>query len=210
LAPMWTFKVWPRGKPLTDNLSLGILTMSVWGRFCCKSRPQRIRAVVKPFVESRVLIRSPLRFLRNSDATHCTEPEWWRSRDQRCEPPQVLGDGGENKLIQGTLRATQSEPTEPQDALEARERRLNLLPFSSRPVEPIGANEGPLREKVPPSRFDLSNTGICGAMPFSSTSSLRTSLLRPLKSPRSTPQTSEQAAAAASAEHCGVSRWLLS
>jgi hypothetical protein len=65
-----------------------------------------------------------------------------------------------------------------------REPRLNLLPFSSRPVEHIGANQGPLREKVPPSRFDLSNTGICGAMPFSSTSS-------PQNEPPATPEKSK-------------------
>jgi hypothetical protein len=40
-----------------------------------------------------------------------------RSRNQRCEPPQVLGDGSKDKLVLGTSRATQSKPTELQDAL---------------------------------------------------------------------------------------------
>ena len=45
-------------------------------------------------------------------------------------------------------------------------------PLSTRAmVDVIGrAYQKLLREKVPSSRFDLSNTGICGAMPFSSTS----------------------------------------
>ena len=33
------------------------------------------------------------------------------------DPSQILGDGGENKLILGASRATQSKPTEPQDEL---------------------------------------------------------------------------------------------
>jgi hypothetical protein len=41
---------------------------------------------------------------------------WW-SRNQRCEPPQVLGDGSKDKLILGTSRSTQSKPTELQDTL---------------------------------------------------------------------------------------------
>ena len=36
---------------------------------------------------------------------------WRRTGDQRCEPPQVLGDGRENKLVLGASRATQSKPT---------------------------------------------------------------------------------------------------
>jgi hypothetical protein len=41
----------------------------------------------------------------------------WRSRNQRREPPQVLGDGSKDKLVLGTSRSTQSKPTELQDAL---------------------------------------------------------------------------------------------
>jgi hypothetical protein len=41
---------------------------------------------------------------------------WW-SCNQRCEPPQVLGDGSKDKLILGTSRSTQSKPTELQDTL---------------------------------------------------------------------------------------------
>src|SRR5438477_1494567 len=41
----------------------------------------------------------------------------WRSRNQRREPPQVLGDGSKDKFVLGTSRSTQSKPTELQDAL---------------------------------------------------------------------------------------------
>jgi hypothetical protein len=52
---------------------------------------------------------------------------WWRPGGQRCEPPQILGDGSENKFVLGTSWSTQSEPTEPQDALQVREPHLDLL-----------------------------------------------------------------------------------
>ena len=51
----------------------------------------------------------------------------WRSSSQRCQPPQVLSDSGQNKLILGASRATQSEPTELQDALQVCEPHLDLL-----------------------------------------------------------------------------------
>ena len=51
---------------------------------------------------------------------------WW-SRNQRCDPPQVLGDGGQNKPILGASRAAQSKPTEPQDALQVCEPHLDLF-----------------------------------------------------------------------------------
>ena len=55
----------------------------------------------------------------------------WRPRDQRCEPPQVLSDGGQNKLILGASWTTQSKPTELQDALQVREPHLDLLALTS-------------------------------------------------------------------------------
>ena len=54
-------------------------------------------------------------------------PGGWRSRDQRCESPQVLSDGGQNKFILGTSWAAQSKPSEPEDALQMREPHLDLL-----------------------------------------------------------------------------------
>jgi hypothetical protein len=60
----------------------------------------------------------------------------WRSRDQRCEPPQVLSDGGENKLILGASRAAQSKSTEPQDAFQVCE------PLTPRLFEGPGAGKG--------------------------------------------------------------------
>ena len=46
---------------------------------------------------------------------------------QRRVPSQVLSDGGQNKLILGTSRAAQSEPTELQDALQVCEPHLDLF-----------------------------------------------------------------------------------
>jgi hypothetical protein len=47
--------------------------------------------------------------------------------DQFGEPSQVLGDGGQNKLILGTPRPTQPKPVEPQDTLEVCKPHLDLL-----------------------------------------------------------------------------------
>jgi hypothetical protein len=52
---------------------------------------------------------------------------WRRAGDQFGEPSQVLGDGGQNKLILGTPRATQPKPVEPQDTLEVRKPHLDLF-----------------------------------------------------------------------------------
>jgi hypothetical protein len=48
-----------------------------------------------------------------------------RSRNQRCEPPQVLSNGGQNKLVLSASWTTQSQPAELQDTLEVRERGLD-------------------------------------------------------------------------------------
>ena len=66
----------------------------------------------------------------------------WRPSDQRCEPPQVLSDGGQNKLILGASGATQSQSAEPQDALQVCEPHLNLLSLTSRLLEALGASKG--------------------------------------------------------------------
>jgi hypothetical protein len=55
----------------------------------------------------------------------------WRSRSQRCEPPQILRDGSQNKLILGASRATKSKPTKPQDALQVGEPHLDLFALTS-------------------------------------------------------------------------------
>jgi hypothetical protein len=53
-------------------------------------------------------------------------------------------------------------------------QQLNVLrrrtPKRPHLISLVGSYRKSPREKVPSSRFDLSNTGICGAMPFSSTS----------------------------------------
>jgi hypothetical protein len=55
----------------------------------------------------------------------------WRSRNQRCEPPQVLGDGSQNELVLCASWSTQSKPTEPQDSLQARKPHLDLLALAA-------------------------------------------------------------------------------
>jgi hypothetical protein len=81
--------------------------------------------------------------LRNFDATQCTEPE--REVVVRPAPRTVavLSDGGQNKLILGASRATQSEPTELQDALQVGEPHLDLLALPTRLLKAFGARERP-------------------------------------------------------------------
>ena len=64
-----------------------------------------------------------------------------RSRNQRCEPPQVLGDGSQNELILGASWTTQSKPTEFQDALQVREPHLDLLALTSRLLKGFSTSE---------------------------------------------------------------------
>ena len=52
---------------------------------------------------------------------------WLRRRDQLCELPEVLGGGGEEELVASAAWSSQSEPVEPQDALEMGEQHLDLL-----------------------------------------------------------------------------------
>ena len=64
--------------------------------------------------------------LRNTES-----PSGWWSRNQRCEPPQVLGDGSQNELILGASWTAQSKAAELQDALEVRKPHLDLLALTS-------------------------------------------------------------------------------
>ena len=82
-------------------------------RFCCKSQLQGIG----PFGLTRgfdalldALYATPT--LRDTQNL-CR----WRACDQRCEPPQVLSDSGQNKLILGASWTAQSKSAELQDAL---------------------------------------------------------------------------------------------
>jgi hypothetical protein len=67
----------------------------------------------------------------------------WRPRDQGCEPPQVLSDGGQNKLILGASWTTQPKPAELQDTLQVRKPHLDLLALTSRCLEALGVSERP-------------------------------------------------------------------
>jgi hypothetical protein len=54
-----------------------------------------------------------------------------------------MPDGSQNKLILGASWATQSQSTEPQDALQVCEPHLDLLALPSRLLEALGASERP-------------------------------------------------------------------
>src|SRR6516225_9169445 len=116
--------------------------MSASGRFCCRSRQQRIGAA-GPFVESRALTRGPDAFYATSTLRDAQNLGRWRSRDQRREPSQVLSDGGQNELILGASGTTQSQSTEPQDALQVCKPHLDLLALASRLLKARGASERP-------------------------------------------------------------------
>jgi hypothetical protein len=92
-------------------------------------------------VEGRALTRCPDASYATSTLRNAQNLSGWRSRDQRCELSQVLGDGGKNKLILGASRAAQSKSTEPQDALQVGEPHLDLLSLMPRPLEALGASE---------------------------------------------------------------------
>jgi hypothetical protein len=79
--------------------------------------------VVRPFqLGRRGLVPRRRRSLRNSYATQSQSLSGWRSRNQRYEPPQVLSNGGQNKLVLSASWTTQSKPTELQDAQQNRHK----------------------------------------------------------------------------------------
>jgi hypothetical protein len=55
----------------------------------------------------------------------------WRPGDKRREAPQVLSNGGQNKLVLSASWTTQSKPTKLQDALQVREPHLDLLTLTA-------------------------------------------------------------------------------
>src|SRR5687768_6574773 len=54
-----------------------------------------------------------------------------RDRDQLGELAEVLGGGGEEELVLGTIRAPQAQAVQLQDALEVGEQHLDLLPLAA-------------------------------------------------------------------------------
>ena len=79
--------------------------MSLIGRFCCRSRLQRIGAF-------------GLSLRAAAYAMHRT------TSNQRYEPPQVLGNGSQNEFILGASWTTKSKPIKLQDALQVCEPHL--------------------------------------------------------------------------------------
>ena len=111
-------------------------------RFCCKSR------LLTDGCRSAISLRAagfdpPALTLSTQPPRYAIHraPSGWRPGDQRCEPPQVLGDGGQNKLILGASWTAQSKPAEPQDALEVRKPHLDLLALAPRLLKVLGASE---------------------------------------------------------------------
>ena len=75
--------------------------------------------------------RAPDALYATPTLRHTKGMSGWRSRNQRCEPSQVLGDGGQYELILGASWTTQPKPAELQDALQVREPHLDLLALTS-------------------------------------------------------------------------------
>ena len=99
--------------------------------------------VVRPVHLGRWGFPPPRRLYATFTLRNTQSPNGWRSRNQRCEPLEVLGDSSQNKFILGASRTTQSKPAELQDALQVREPHLDLLALTSRLLEALGASERP-------------------------------------------------------------------
>jgi hypothetical protein len=56
---------------------------------------------------------------------------WWWATNQLTETPEVLGNGCKRELELGAAWTPQSQPTEPQNALEVREQHLDLLAITT-------------------------------------------------------------------------------
>src|SRR5690348_8999922 len=105
------------GKP--DD-SPGMLT-SASGRSCWRSRrcsPEGYRTAAR----SVDIERAASSILTAGYLAWCSldRLDWWRVRDQLREAPEVLGDGREHELVLCATRATQTQPAQPQDALQVR------------------------------------------------------------------------------------------
>src|ERR1700722_12862087 len=97
--------------------------------------------VVRPFVRSDGLTAGLEAFYATPTLRDAQNLCRWRPRDQGCEPPQVLCDGGQNKLVLGTSWTTQPKSAELEDALQVCEPHLDLLALMPRPFEGLGASQ---------------------------------------------------------------------
>ena len=57
--------------------------------------------------------------------------DWRRERDELRQFPQILGCGGQQELVLGSIWVAEAQATEPEDALQMSEEHLNLLSFAT-------------------------------------------------------------------------------
>ena len=101
-----------------------------------------LRWTVAPFVwSSRHWSAGPDALYATPTLRNTQGPSGWWPSNQRSEPSQVLGDGGQNKLILGASWTAESKPAELQDALQVRKPHLDLLALAPRLLKVLGANE---------------------------------------------------------------------
>jgi hypothetical protein len=94
-----------------DEVMINQLT-SASGRFCCRNRQAADWAVVPLRWERRLLTHWPDAIYATPALRDAQNLSGWRPGDQHCEPPQVLSDGRENKLVLHASWAAQSKSTE--------------------------------------------------------------------------------------------------
>ena len=58
--------------------------------------------------------------------------DWRRKGDELRQFPEVLGGGGQQELVLGSIWTTEAQSTEPEDALQMSEEHLDLLSFATR------------------------------------------------------------------------------
>src|SRR3954453_16287985 len=66
-----------------------------------------------------------------------------RDQDQLGELAEVLGGGGEEELVLGTIRAPQAQAVKLQDTLEVGEQHLDLLPLAAGREIGVGQRQTP-------------------------------------------------------------------
>ena len=111
------------------------LTHSPCGRttaVCARTdRPVSTNFVEKPSLEAAAMcVSGGCQRGKLSLSASCGE-DWRRERDELRQFPQILGCGGQQELVLGSIWAAEAQATEPEDALQMSEEHLNLLSFAT-------------------------------------------------------------------------------